>query len=158
MITKEFLTAGRATFTLENTQTEKHQTYRVKRGKPSEQYPNPALFVYALSGPDNERSYSYMGVLDERTLSLRLTRRSTFAQDDIRVLGFNFVARCVISGRPDSDKVKIHHEGHCGRCGRLLTHPDSIETGIGPECGKHIHPGYHSTPVKAVASGQLRLV
>jgi hypothetical protein len=29
-----------------------------------------------------------------------------------------------------------HHEGKCGRCGRLLTVPSSIESGIGPECSK----------------------
>jgi len=28
----------------------------------------------------------------------------------------------------------LHHEGKCGRCGRKLTVPLSIETGIGPEC------------------------
>jgi predicted metal-dependent hydrolase len=30
----------------------------------------------------------------------------------------------------------VHHEGKCGRCGRLLTVPSSIESGIGPECSK----------------------
>jgi hypothetical protein len=31
---------------------------------------------------------------------------------------------------------KVHHEGRCGRCGRTLTVPESIESGIGPECAK----------------------
>ena len=26
------------------------------------------------------------------------------------------------------------HEGRCGRCGRKLTVPESIEAGYGPEC------------------------
>lgn len=29
--------------------------------------------------------------------------------------------------------------GICCKCGRVLTHPVSIELGIGPECGKHFH-------------------
>jgi hypothetical protein len=33
---------------------------------------------------------------------------------------------------------KIHHEGRCGKCGRLLTVPESVETGIGPECAKRM--------------------
>ena len=29
--------------------------------------------------------------------------------------------------------------GRCCRCGRTLTHPVSVELGIGPECGQHYH-------------------
>jgi hypothetical protein len=32
------------------------------------------------------------------------------------------------------DGVVIWHEGRCGRCGRRLTVPESIESGYGPEC------------------------
>jgi hypothetical protein len=28
----------------------------------------------------------------------------------------------------------VWHEGRCGRCGRKLTVPESIESGFGPEC------------------------
>jgi hypothetical protein len=28
----------------------------------------------------------------------------------------------------------VHHENHCGRCGRTLTVPESVERGIGPDC------------------------
>jgi hypothetical protein len=35
---------------------------------------------------------------------------------------------------PDSDKLEVWHEGRCGRCGRRLTVPESIESGLGPEC------------------------
>jgi hypothetical protein len=34
--------------------------------------------------------------------------------------------------------LSMQHEGHCGRCGRTLTHPDSINTGYGPECAARI--------------------
>ena len=29
--------------------------------------------------------------------------------------------------------VEINHEGRCGRCGRALTVPESVASGIGPE-------------------------
>jgi hypothetical protein len=32
--------------------------------------------------------------------------------------------------------VEVWHEGKCGKCGRALTVPSSILTGIGPECSK----------------------
>jgi hypothetical protein len=39
----------------------------------------------------------------------------------------------------ESEKIvaagfNLQHAGKCGRCGRKLTVPQSIETGIGPEC------------------------
>lgn len=34
--------------------------------------------------------------------------------------------------------LEFHHEGCCGRCGKALTVPESIETGIGPVCGRHM--------------------
>ena len=37
----------------------------------------------------------------------------------------------------DNNGFEIMHEGRCCRCNRTLTHPDSIKTGIGPECAKH---------------------
>jgi hypothetical protein len=30
--------------------------------------------------------------------------------------------------------LEVWHEGRCGRCGRALTVPESVERGIGPEC------------------------
>jgi hypothetical protein len=32
------------------------------------------------------------------------------------------------------NQVEFRHEGCCGRCGRTLTTPESIDTGFGPEC------------------------
>jgi hypothetical protein len=34
--------------------------------------------------------------------------------------------------------LKVHHEGRCCRCGRKLTVPESIETGLGPECASRL--------------------
>ena len=32
------------------------------------------------------------------------------------------------------EALEIRHEGSCGRCGRPLTVPSSIDRGIGPDC------------------------
>jgi len=34
--------------------------------------------------------------------------------------------------------VEFWHEGVCGKCGRKLTVPESIESGFGPECIKRV--------------------
>ena len=35
--------------------------------------------------------------------------------------------------------VEVARMGVCMNCGRKLTHPVSVELGIGPECGQHFH-------------------
>jgi hypothetical protein len=35
-------------------------------------------------------------------------------------------------------RCTVHHEGRCGRCGRTLTVPESIESGFGPECINYV--------------------
>ena len=34
--------------------------------------------------------------------------------------------------------LEVWHEGRCGRCGRKLTTPQSVETGFGPVCAQNL--------------------
>jgi hypothetical protein len=38
--------------------------------------------------------------------------------------------------------VEVHHNGHCARCGRMLTVPESLYTGFGPDCAQQIGVPY----------------
>lgn len=68
--------------------------------------------------------------------------RPAFAQRNNMLI--YFVAKAVIEtnralylyGHGTTETVKL---GVCCKCGRVLTHPVSVELGIGPECGKHFH-------------------
>jgi hypothetical protein len=96
--------------------------------------PPEILFVKLLTGSDNESSYSYLG-------NLRLTphpryehgRKSTIADTapGAKAIGW-YLSRLL--GDASVDGVEVWHEGVCGRCGRALTVPESIERGIGPDC------------------------
>ena len=33
-----------------------------------------------------------------------------------------------------AETVQVWHEGRCGKCGRKLTVPESLTSGLGPEC------------------------
>ena len=33
----------------------------------------------------------------------------------------------------------VYHVGKCGRCGKKLTDPESILTGLGPSCSKYMN-------------------
>ena len=60
------------------------------------------------------------------------------AWDDPRLAGFRWIVSRLARGEDISGKVTIRHEGRCGRCGRKLTTPASIDTGIGPVCAERM--------------------
>ena len=37
------------------------------------------------------------------------------------------------------ENIKIWHNGYCGKCGRMLTVPDSIDSGFGPVCANSMN-------------------
>lgn len=129
--TKTFLTAGNARLTLVSKKSGTRFTYRVRR--PSEDKP---WFVSLLTGPDNEGSYTFFGTLFADG-SFRHSRKSPIGSTAPSVVGFEWLWRHLQAGSlPES--IEAHHEGRCGRCGRALTVPESIESGFGPECIHHI--------------------
>ena len=135
MVTREFLTAGRAIFTVTSGTTGEHITYRIAHKKGSEKYP-PAWFVSVLTGPENTSDYTFLGMLDPETGMVRLTRSSKYREDSRPVVVVRWALRKIWEHREFPAGYTVLHEGRCGRCGRLLTVPESIETGIGPECAK----------------------
>lgn len=127
-VSREFVLAGKAVFTVENAKGD-YYTYRVKKAKDSEVW-----FASLLIGPDNEHSYTYLGLVDAG-LRLRLTAKSKMLPTSVPVRVLEWALRKIATGSELPDGYAIHH---VGRCGRTLTVPESIESGIGPECAKHL--------------------
>lgn len=136
-----FVEGGKATFTLVNARTGGRYTYRVARPdpKPGEREGSARgsgsamrFFVSVLDGPDNTRDYAYIGCVYADG-AFRHGRKSRLAPGAVAVLGFEWFWR-----RRDRlaeyPHVEVHHMGTCGRCGRALTVPESITTGLGPVC------------------------
>ena len=118
-----YILAGLATFTIRNPATGTRFTFRVKRvdDRPS------FYFVGLLNGPDNGSDYQYLGVVDHG--AFRLTAKSRVSIDAPSAQAFSWLSR-----NWEDERVEVWHEGRCGRCGRRLTVPESIESGIGPVC------------------------
>ena len=141
---KKFVLAGDARFTLVSTQTGKRFTYRV-RAKIDETLDTigqaeatPAIwFVSLLTGSDNENDYQYLGFIRPNMRYLHGTKSKIGAQAP-SARAFAYVWELLAGFNRMPAEVEIWHEGMCGRCGRALTVPESIESGFGPECAKHI--------------------
>lgn len=139
-VSPQFILAGEATFTVSNGQGS-HYTYHVYRTEPSAQFRNPAWFIKALTGPDNTQDYQYMGMLvlaEGRDPKIKITARSGWTLNEFPFKVAEWALRViwqVAAGRyslPPTYSIK--HDGNCGRCGRKLTTPASLDTGLGPEC------------------------
>jgi len=89
-------------------------------------------FVSVLTGPDNTSSYSFLGTIFDDT-NYRHGRKSRVSDQAQSAKAFDWFFRRVIAEREFTPAV-VHHEGRCGRCGRVLTVPESVESGFGPEC------------------------
>lgn len=147
MITTEFVMAGNATFTLEipaefraDKPVNPHYTYRVRKAKANDRWPE-AWFINLLTGPENTADYQPIGKVDPQTGEVRLTRNSKFTDDTwpVRLINRALIRLWKGEGQAlEAAGFKMHHEGRCCRCGRLLTVPESIESGIGPECASRM--------------------
>lgn len=124
---KDYVLAGKATITLESGTTGKRFTYRVTASKPQRPGDWPVYFVGLLTGPNNETDYRYLGTIFAD--GFRITRKSAYAPSTPSVVAFAWFAR-----HWEDARVQVWHEGTCGKCGRTLTVPESIASGLGPIC------------------------
>lgn len=138
----QFMLAGNATFTLTSAATGSRFTFKVTRkedGKP--------WSVRLLTGPDNDADYSYIGCLiwdKAKYAHPRFLPRKRKEGEEVpaepppseRAIDW-FVGKALRSD-DTFKRVTVHHAGRCGRCGRTLTVPESIETGFGPECANKV--------------------
>lgn len=133
---KQFALAGNATFTVVSKRSGQRFTFKVRQ--PSETAPH---FVSLLSGPDNENDFQFLGTIFPDG-NFRIGKKSRITPEAPSAKAFAWLWTHIdnnpiqIQGQTVNplDLIELHHEGRCCRCGRKLTVPESIESGIGPEC------------------------
>lgn len=128
---KRFILGGNSTFTVRSLRSQVRFTFRVR--KPKEDSPH---FVSVMTGRDNESDYTFLGTIFNES-HYQHGRRSSIDPVDVSAIAARWVCAKVLAGQ-QLNNVEIWHEGKCARCGRKLTVPESIESGFGPECIKHI--------------------
>lgn len=135
MVSREFVLGGRAVFTVDNGKGT-HYTYKV-RAKESKFRAGQTVFFVSINRDlgNTGRHFAYIGmVLPNGTI--RLTGKSTVGEDAVEFKVAAWALAMIWTGGTLPDGYAIHHEGTCGRCGKALTHPESIQSGFGPDCIK----------------------
>ena len=149
---RAYIFAGKAIFTLHNPKTGVRLTYKVTAKKAEftlakslamQGLPKPenfvTYFVTLLRGPDNTTDFIYMGVLRKPgdffiTTKSQVTRHPVSYRALVWFLDAMRNEREILGGKP----LEFWHSGCCGCCRRLLTVPDSVARGIGPECARRV--------------------
>lgn len=124
---KKFMLAGKAIVTLESQTSGKHFTYNIKKVEDKDLW-----FVSLLSGNNNDSDYRYMGYFNA-DMMLKTSAKSKITQDAAGYKAMDFALKHIAANKIPS-ALKFYHSCKCGRCGRTLTTPESVQRGIGPEC------------------------
>jgi len=140
-----YLEAGRARFTVRSKRTGTRFTYRATR--PSKEqalasaaqrgYSNASrpVWISVLVGQDNVGEYAFLGTVwpSPNGYALRRSAKSHIGEEAPSLRAMQWLCKA-LNGASDIEQAEVWHEGRCGRCGRVLTVPESVESGFGPEC------------------------
>lgn len=155
-LTHDFFFGGKAIFTVKNNVTGEHRTYQIKVTKPNARFRLASTLMLQMTGTDNTKHYSYVGKIirkdvtairahdrkEHKAGTLEITNGSKFTPDSKQFKSCQWILNRIWFNLDWPDSMEVNHAGRCGRCGCLLTNPESIERGIGPECWGIMHPKY----------------
>jgi Family of unknown function (DUF6011) len=126
---KAYTIAGNATITLQSEKSGAHFTYKIRAAK------NPGVyFVWLLCGQDNETDYQFIGWIGKG--KFQRSAKSRVSADAPSFKAFDWFWNIQHNG--DNGNLIVLRPNKCGRCARTLTHPESVISGIGPECASKI--------------------
>jgi hypothetical protein len=133
----EFLFGGVAHTTLKSLRTGKQFTYRIVKNVPKPPLP-PIHSVSVFVKPPHVKQYgpSWHALGFIRDGVLQPYNGFVLKPNHPSFRALEWAIKHLPLGT--AHDMEIWHQGECGRCGRLLTHPVSIATGFGPECTKVI--------------------
>tara|TARA_R110000772_G_scaffold2410_2_gene8411 strand:- start:30354 stop:30836 length:483 start_codon:yes stop_codon:yes gene_type:complete len=131
---KKFILAGNSTFTVVSKDTQARYTYKIKTNRTGD-----VLFVSYLNGSENTSDYKFLGTIFKNNAIPFKYFHSRKKTDPKSIVNrtFEWVYDTIQNQKQvNFDKIELWHEGKCGRCGRKLTVPESIESGFGSVCSK----------------------
>ncbi|RLB46237.1 MAG: hypothetical protein DRJ42_28110 [Deltaproteobacteria bacterium] len=143
---RRYILGGHGTFTARSLRTGSRLTFRLSRPRHSDAG-DARIYVRVLTGPENTADYTWLGTFRTadrdwrgRTYAAGWThsRKSDIGESAPSARTVAWLLPRVLRGGRHLDAVmeqtEFWHEGRCGACGRKLTVPESIKSGIGPVC------------------------
>ncbi len=126
---KAYALSGKAILTLEG--KSKRFTYSVEIKDMGTENLGATHWVYLLRGPDNTSDFEFLGGIVDQHKRFYVSPKSRLSASSPATKAFAWFWTHI-----EDTQVSVYHAGTCGRCGRLLTTPESVQRGLGPECSK----------------------
>ena len=104
--------------------TGNHYTFKFRQSR------SAGLLALVLTDGDQ---WLNLGFIDFQKRTVRLGKYTEFSSSSTCYRALTWLVK-LAEFHPAV--VEVQHDGRCGRCGRPLTHPDSIQSGIGPICAQ----------------------
>lgn len=118
-------------FTIHNPTTGNHRTFRIKTARNGNL--KGKRIVSLLTGNDNTSDYKGFAFVYDDKIVVWQKYRGDGPWESYATLLWSMIVKG--SESPYAQKgATIKESRHCARCNRLLTEPESIDRGLGPEC------------------------
>jgi hypothetical protein len=112
-------------------------------------------FVKVLTGADNTRDYTYIGHINAER-RFRTDNRTALDPNTPSVRAWAWFWDVLMRRLPKLNQLEVWHHGKCSRCGRRLTVPESLSTGLGPVCAEEAYGAFHGgTPTHTTSSARV---
>ncbi len=127
-ITKQFVAAGNAKFTVSNADGIKF-AYQVKSTSRDADANQQGMFLVYTFAENGRRMY--VGRLNSHTGLVTIGRRSKVTESSLVFQVIRWACNVLWLGNPFPPGYQAETVGRCGRCGRKLANPRQL---FGPEC------------------------
>jgi len=133
------ITIKTGTWTVENTKTGEHRTFRITRTrKESSKFAPGQRLVELMVGPCNETSFKGFGFAKVDTIVVWRSKSGTENPSSFdffaSMLGGLMGGENRMGTNWESKGYVLKGDAKCYACGRKLTTPESLNAGIGPIC------------------------
>lgn len=117
-----------------------HRTFKISTNAPDATFAPGQRIVSLLTGADNEADYTGFGFVTANEIKVWRSKQGTAEKPSF----FDKSAKMLEAFGKSDDwtnpyvfrGMSLQLEKRCCKCNRKLTNPESLATGIGPECAK----------------------
>lgn len=148
---KTLFFAGNSRLTFRNQNTGTHMTVHVKQLKDrtkkdakGRRLKLPIFYLNVSLLGDSDQGYRFAGTIFQENMGIKLHHNVKWDSQLGRVVAF------IMASLKDPESLRkknvaLFHEGRCCRCGLPLTHPQSIDRGLGDDCYAYTHKPKNET-------------
>lgn len=112
-----------------------HRTFRIRTQASDATFGAGKQVISLLTGSDNYEDYTQVGFVIDGHLKTWKKSKGTMFEKCCQAL-VSFLRGGAAAAAYKANGYRVEESRHCFRCHRLLTTPESIAAGIGPECIK----------------------